>query len=773
MSFTTSLYRILAWIVATLFEPPYRLWHWLRRWFAVLKPCRFSILLVLTGLVFLILVPQGQDILRGLGEHPRGSADDGQRLFFFAGALLWSLSAWYWAEVMLKFSFPNVPGNDPALQRVRVWVPRIIGFVATLGIALAFYKAARSYDDGAHQAVRQYLLRYAQWCAIGSVVFLAATTARRPLARALHNRLQHLPMMQGGAAPLLNMLKLPAASETVYGTAITLADLPPATRRVLVLTLALAVALFLLFVFAVQSAAPRIGTVAIFLFAASGWIAAGSALDAFGLRKQFPVFASLLVMAVVFSLWNDNHRLRELDGAHPDAWVSRPDVRTALRTWLARQLDRPLHTRDGKIPLFVVNAEGGGIRAAYWTASVLGQIQKENPCFADQLFALSGVSGGSLGAAVFTALLAETPGSQNGFRCDRQGRPVVNTDALPDQAKNVLGHDFLSPTVAALLYPDLVQRLMPVSIPAFDRAVTLEQAFERAWELETGSKRFAQPFDSLWRDRRDVWMPALFLNATWVETGKRLIASNLRLAPRSSLDPSDFADIEDTHQFFDQRALALSTAVHLSARFTYVSPAGTLVRNGQVQGHAVDGGYFENSGAVTTLEVLKAIDHLAKQDKAWRRVRPVVIHISNEPAFPHHPRAVLAEGASHPATQPLPMLNEALTPVLALINARTARGVHARDTLPRLAEGLNFLHFGLCEERAAIPLGWVLSPSTRAEMDKQLTQEACRSQTIPSALLFDNPSNLRAICQFMADRFVGRGGASASCTPRTQTSRRD
>ena len=58
-------------------------------------------------------------------------------------------------------------------------------------------------------------------------------------------------------------------------------------------------------------------------------------------------------------------------------------------------------------PLYIVATEGGGIRAAYWTAAVLGEIQDKNPNFAAHLFAISGVSGGSLGAAVFEALLAE------------------------------------------------------------------------------------------------------------------------------------------------------------------------------------------------------------------------------------------------------------------------------------------------------------------------------------------------------------------------------
>jgi hypothetical protein len=146
-----------------------------------------------------------------------------------------------------------------------------------------------------------------------------------------------------------------------------------------------------------------------------------------------------------------------------------------------------------------------------------------------------------------------------------------------------------------------------------------------------GRNRLAEPLDRLWDDKVH-WTPALFLNATWVETGKRLIASNVQIVVAGAEE--DFADVEDAQRFFAPRSLALSTAAHMSARFTYVSPAGTLVKDGKVHGRVVDGGYFENSGATTTLEVLLTIDQLALEDKRWKKVDPIVIHISNEPVDP-------------------------------------------------------------------------------------------------------------------------------------------
>jgi hypothetical protein len=109
-------------------------------------------------------------------------------------------------------------------------------------------------------------------------------------------------------------------------------------------------------------------------------------------------------------------------------------------------------------PLFIVATEGGGIRTAYWTATVLGTIQDADPSFADHIFAISGVSGGSLGAAVFDALEAEaTP----------QGE-------FTKRGQAILSQDFLSPAIATMLFPDLIQRFLPFPVLFLDRGRWLE-----------------------------------------------------------------------------------------------------------------------------------------------------------------------------------------------------------------------------------------------------------------------------------------------------------
>ena len=682
------------------------------------KPARFAVIMVAAVLVFLVVSEQGQDVVRALAERQAAANETGQRIFFFAGVLAWSVYAWYWARVMLRLAFPGVPGNEEGLRRYRTWLPRWLGTLAAAGVAAALWLAARGYAESEHAKVRALLEGYAFWCFVGSVAFFFAVTFRRRLLRLLHRRLSQ--RRQGPAVQML-YVKMPAEEE--YGTA-GLRSLGTRTLGFLAAAILAAVTLLLLFVLRLQEAAPAFGTAAIMLFAATGWIAAGSALDIVGMKKRVPVFTGLFALAVLFSPLNDNHAVRTLAGQQAGSGA-RPDVHALLREWMAHQ---PPGAQT--YPLFLVNAEGGGIRAAYWTASVLGEIAATVPRFDAQLFSLSGVSGGSLGVSVFAALLAE--------------RHAGNARLAKGAAQSMLGADFLSPVAAALLYPDLVQRLLPFPVAHFDRALALEEAWERAWRREMpGSDRLAEPMARL-REGAG-WAPVLFLNATWVETGKRIIAS------QAAIIGDDFVDTEDAQGFFAPQRLRLSTAVHMSARFTYVSPAGTLAKGGKAYGRVVDGGYFENSGATTTLEIAKTIDQMMAddaEDPRWKRVEPIVIHISNEAVNPAYAQEVLANGAGHPKIGPARWMPEIGSPLQTLLSTREARGVYARETLKFHVGPENFFHFGLCRESTNAPLGWVLSKSTRDNMDEQLTQgPRCESAGDPPRVHFDNPGNLERLRQ--------------------------
>ncbi|MGB6418596.1 MAG: hypothetical protein WBF50_18620, partial [Pseudolabrys sp.] len=107
--------------------------------------------------------------------------------------------------------------------------------------------------------------------------------------------------------------------------------------------------------------------------------------------------------------------------------------------------------------------------------------------------------------------------------------------------------------------------------------------------------------------------------------------------------------------------IRLSTAAHNSARFPIVSPAGEIRnRQHQVVDRIVDGGYFENYGALGAMELAQAIRAIEP------KLAPFVLVISNDPdEDPDLTKVDLADDA---------VLADVSVPIAAVVNTRTSRG---------------------------------------------------------------------------------------------------
>ena len=176
----------------------------------------------------------------------------------------------------------------------------------------------------------------------------------------------------------------------------------------------------------------------------------------------------------------------------------------------------------------------------------------------------------------------------------------------------------------------------------------------------------------------------------------------------------------------------------------------------------VDGGYFENSGAVTTDEILLAIRRIAVEHGL--HLHPIVIHISNEPLKPD-----LRRREEFPGTYAF--LPEVLSPVWALLNVRPARGYQAREELGGRAElglsysktgekiGGSFIHFQLCEYEGPLPLGWVLSRLTRRDIDSQLVEVGGLRRGEDNQSARFNADNVRVVLEGLAGNYHKRSHA--------------
>lgn len=663
-----------------------RLWWSIRNLYHELKPCRFSFIVALLALPVFLCVAQGTEILRTVGEGMTGGHSYGPRVCgFFAALIVWALCSWYSARVLLYIDFPGAARAASHSKFAEKHVPRLLGIAPFLIVGGGFLAAAAPYDPSS--PAKLYLHLFAGLCAVLAVVFYILLIVRRWWIGTMPaSRVQRIKDLGWATIVAVNVMSLGS---------------------------------FLLFVlFAVDpvSIPQWLGMGTILFLAAASWIGVGSVLVYFGGRWQFPVITLLIGAAAFFSFWNDNHFIRTV----PPQEVKRLDVIQSFRQWydLAEKNDGAgvVH------PLFVVATEGGGIRAAYWTATVLGGLQDANPNFAPHLFAISGVSGGSLGAVVFDALLAEPSPAPFKFK---------------DKADEILGQDFLSPALASMLYPDFVQRFLPVPIEYFDRGRALELGWERGWRDTVGNNRLAGSFVDLWKNGSREWMPALFLNGTSVEKGHRIITTNLRLT-NVFLDAEDAADTLAEHGLPATQAacnIPLSTAADMSARFTYVSPAGRFPDGS----HVVDGGYFENSGATTALEIVTRIKDVCRFAHITN-VSVKVIMISNDPR-----KGSLSIAPAKPGPEPKgPKRSESLTrkpnflgdlmaPPDALMNTRDARGRYAQKAIRREqrpfkadspdqvpSDTKDIVFFALRDVNVPLPLGWLLSRSAATTMQEQL-----------------------------------------------------
>lgn len=640
-----------------MLSPGARAWANFLEGFQVAKPCRLTLLLAIAVPAIFIWVDQAAEVLRCLaeGQASRGRLQRFQFPCFFGSLAVFSFYAWYSTRVLLYLKFPHSPPPTAVTRFVRLHLPRFVGLIPPVGLGIAYWLGSQSYPAGA--GPRIVMRWHALACVLLGIVFSVFFAVRHGW---------------------LNRRK---SAESMLDGDLSLTALPKATKVAVTAMFALAAVLLLVFVATPPEVPQAVGSAAIILLAAASWVCAISAANYVTGRFQVPVVFLVLVAVTFFSLWNDNHLIRVLP---QKTRLPMSDLTERFGQW-AQKLEVAC-TNESRHPVFIVATEGGGIRAAFWTALILTRLQEANPRFASHLYASSGVSGGSLGAVVFNALLA------TGSRTN-----------LSANAQSMLSRDFLAPVLAAMLYPDLVQRFLPFPIPRWDRARALEMAWEDAWHDTVGNDLLAGNFLDLWRGPSGI--PDLYLNGTSVEFGKRVITSNV------PLDEGNFVDIIDAAGKLNGDIRA-STAAHMSARFTYVSPAGRFSDGERV----VDGGYFENSGAATADDVAYAASKLVKTN-----LDLYLILISNNPD---------TISSSESPNKRHEMLSEVLAPIQTLLKTREARGSYSEimaEIEPYLA---NNFRFSLTARSTPLPLGWQLSQGAAQEMVTQLREQEPTVQKI-------------------------------------------
>lgn len=499
--------------------------------------------------------------------------------------------------------------------------------------------------------------------------------------------------------------------------------------------------------------AQLVGTPAIFCWFVLLVAYFGSLLSYWRVRTGVPFIGLLAVYAIAIAWWdvNDNHRVTAVASEPAKAQL---DLRSAFRAWYEAREDRSAYEQalGGRrpYPVFIVSAAGGGLYAAEFTATALGRIQDDCPGFAQHVFAISGVSGGGMGAALFTRLIQDeaqvkTADLQGLDPCNLRIARAATAKGFEQRARDYLGADFLAPIAGAALFPDLLQRFLFFPVRAFDRARAFEASLDARWQrvhpdCGESCRPFAQAFLGHWRPGGHS--PALVLNATDVDLGYRVVMAPFVIG---GTVPDEYNALRNFHRTTEGRDVSLATAVGLSARFPWVLPHGSLeVADEKVADETgtarrrtmrlVDGGIFENSGVDTVMDVLFELRDLETPPEQ----RPPALR--NEPWIVIHP-IVISGYRLNASTGNTNFRGEAMSPVAAMLSARVQRanlasyrmfrerGYHCgradQAEICRSAGGVRFLV--LNHEDYRLPLGWQLSTFSRDVIRAHIgTARSCR-----------------------------------------------
>ena len=490
--------------------------------------------------------------------------------------------------------------------------------------------------------------------------------------------------------------------------------------------------------------------------------------------REAPI-ATLLILALAFAGiggGGDLHRVRAVEPGVAATQAARPTLEQAFNSWVSRTqsctVSLTIPATAGSTagppvtirPLLLMAAEGGGARAAYWTASIIDRLEQaptaptaggRSPCGAEQVFLATGVSGGSVGLTV-ARFRATSHQAKAGVVA------MSDPDALSVGSLGLFARDTLS-TMTGISWGTREGAWL-------DRAALMEQAWER--HEATLTRPFLDPPDAT---TRAGFAAALVLGSATAATGCRVVVSQLELRPGADpAAPSSCADARapapmtiDLLDAYgpgrpasgpgsedpDQRCLTTlmaSTAAMLSARFPYVTPSGHVGPCQAPDGSSraaeqlVDGGYVDSTGLGVLVDLAPDLMALIRKHNAA---------LTSVPIVPYVIYADNGTGSDLGAAPPSSIPEVAVPPVGLLSGRGTQSAGHA--LLQRLDTAIDPLYAGLPatatpdQWRAAAapitvvyqptrpviaaPLGWVLSAASTATMDQALTDSAsCPTQ---------------------------------------------
>jgi hypothetical protein len=780
-----------------------RIWRWVLDLALVLWVARAPVVFTVLGYLILTVTPQAQDLFVEFASNLamawqqdgtfwqllQFAIAQGYILFFLVLLFfIWAMPTHYAARLLLdtdaRYRAYAAAHDDAVLRLMEKWTPRLLGLATFVAVLIALRRSDVNLPDLDEKEVTDSLRGYLSYIAVLVVIAAAlflVYTVKRPKNADASRVLRFLKRLNQQLEPVWRRISPTGARAPTQ----EIEDSRNVGRFLLVVVFIVFGVIFALGPNLAAEVFPRGLAVPVIL---GGWLPLLAYLSALGRRWHAPLILTLcVVLTILNGVW-DNHAVRRINTALSakipvEAAPMRLDK--AVDLWMS---ENGCTGRPAACPRpIIVAAAGGASRAGFFTASIVGYLLQEAPdhgLTADdvrkRLFAFSGVSGGSVGAVMLTAALdarkdsSQHPCATTDFKL-WWGREIGN---WRDCFEALTSGDFLTAVFIGFLINDMASFLQ-----GKDRAALLEDAMARRYANVVTKSDYEQrpacigldcPFQML-KPRTGHWIPLLALHGTSEATGQRLITS--ALAARYTLsspascptqyvaqgkDPGCvlFTDSDHFHDLInDQRPagdaaapddIRLSTAAHNSARFPIISPPGSVHdgRNAIVD-RIVDGGYFENYGALGAMEIAQAIRAVAPG------LAPFVLVISNDPddlidpADENESAAAATRAAVEQKKRAAVNVNEfgrdATTTLKTFIQTRQARGILGMSQLrAKMREALSncdgsVVHIRVWPQNVAngdgsrpVSMSWWLSTPVQRHLHQQ-TEAAKGAERNPAS----------------------------------------
>lgn len=270
-------------------------------------------------------------------------------------------------------------------------------------------------------------------------------------------------------------------------------------------------------------------------------------------------------------------------------------------------------TNEGKEKdnYFFVGSYGGGLKANLWNLLIFNELENNTDNdFLKSTIALSGVSGGAVGIGNYASLTFENKGVH---LVDSLIFEIGKSNVLSNELVYLLGKDWIREYLPYFDYSGKDRSFMSMKNHA---ALT-----------GMGENYNSIAFTDYWHDiynARKGKFPALIMNTTST-SGNHGVASSVKF-PDDTFPAAD--PILDFRGSDSTKTLTYFGAISTTNRFPIFSPTAKI----RSKGSYLDGGYFENSGMLSVLELYLTIT--ADSSKSYHdKINPIFINIINSEDF--------------------------------------------------------------------------------------------------------------------------------------------